>query len=205
MVTGPVGPVFLPLIIALGLVLLIACANVANLLIARCMARQHEFAVRAAIGANGSRLARQLIVEGAALSVLGCAFGFALAYFGLLAVHKLIPRSQEILLHWDRDHHSRRHRDSHDDAQILFRHYDESNGLCGFRGPFDQDRHYGLTDSATERVVAFRKTETAFLASTQRFSRICNTVVWQRSSFQAEATRRRLSCIISQNAAVFYQ
>jgi len=98
MVTGPVGPVFLPLIIALGLVLLIACANVANLLIARCMARQHEFAVRAAIGANGSRLARQLIVEGAALSVLGCAFGFALAYFGLLAVHKLppdtIPRSQ---------------------------------------------------------------------------------------------------------------
>jgi putative ABC transport system permease protein len=104
MLTGPVGPVFLALIIALGLVLLIASANVANLLIARCMARQHEFAVRAAIGASGSRLARQLIVEGAVLSALGCGFGFALAYLTLLAVHKLppdtIPRSAEISLHW---------------------------------------------------------------------------------------------------------
>jgi predicted permease len=104
MLTGPVGPVFLALIIALALVLFIACANVANLLIARCMARQHEFAVRAAIGANGSRLARQMVAEGAVLSALGCSFGFALAYCALAAVRKLppdaIPRSQAISLHW---------------------------------------------------------------------------------------------------------
>ncbi len=102
--TGPVGPVFLALAIALGLVLLIACANVANLLIARCLVRQHEFAVRAAMGASGSRLARQLIVEGAALSALGCSLGFALAYFAVVAVHKLpadtIPRGDEIAVRW---------------------------------------------------------------------------------------------------------
>jgi putative ABC transport system permease protein len=104
MLTGPVGPVFLALTVALGLVLLIACANVANLLIARCLVRQHEFAVRAAMGASGARLARQLIVEGAALSALGCGLGFALAYFAVVAVHKLppdtIPRAEEISVRW---------------------------------------------------------------------------------------------------------
>jgi predicted permease len=104
MLTGPVGPVFLALTVALGLVLLIACANVANLLIARCLVRQHEFAVRAAMGASGGRLARQLIVEGAALSALGCGLGFALAYFAVIAVHKLppdtIPRAEEIGVRW---------------------------------------------------------------------------------------------------------
>ena len=104
MLTGPVGPVFLALAIALGLVLLIACANVANLLIARCLVRQHEFAVRAAMGASSGRLARQLVVEGGVLSALGCGLGFALAYFAVLAVHKLpadtIPRGEEIAVRW---------------------------------------------------------------------------------------------------------
>ena len=104
LVAGSAAPVFLALSAALGFVLLIACANVANLLIARCLARQHEFAVRIAIGASRARLAGQLIVEGAALSAIGAGLGLGLAYLGLMAVHKLppdvIPRSEEIAIRW---------------------------------------------------------------------------------------------------------
>jgi putative ABC transport system permease protein len=102
--TGPVAPVFLALVVAVGLVLLIACANVANLLIARCLVRQQEFAVRAALGAGQWRLMRQLIVEGGLLSAVGCAIGFALAAFAIALVHKLppdiIPRTEDIGLRW---------------------------------------------------------------------------------------------------------
>jgi putative ABC transport system permease protein len=102
--TGPVAPVFIGLVVAVGLVLLIACANVANLLIARCLVRQQEFAVRAALGASPWRLMRQLIVEGALLSVFGCALGFALANFAIELVHRLppdtIPRAETIQLRW---------------------------------------------------------------------------------------------------------
>lgn len=104
LLTGPVRPVFIALMLALGLVLLIACANVANLLAARCIGRSQEFAVRAALGAGRMRLVRQLIVEGAVLSAAGCLFGFALAELAISAVHKLppdtIPRSSEISVHW---------------------------------------------------------------------------------------------------------
>jgi putative ABC transport system permease protein len=104
MLTGPVGPVFLALEIALVLVLLIACVNVANLLIARCLVRRHEFAVRAALGADRMRLVRQLIVEGGLLSALGCGIGLALAMLAVAAVHKLppdtIPRGDEIAVRW---------------------------------------------------------------------------------------------------------
>jgi predicted permease len=102
--TGPVAPVFLGLLVAVGLVLLIACANVANLLLARCLVRQQEFAVRAALGAGQWRLMQQLIAEGALLSFFGCAFGFALAAFAIALVHKLpvdtIPRAENIALRW---------------------------------------------------------------------------------------------------------
>lgn len=102
--TGPVAPVFLALVVAVGLVLLIACANVANLLIARCLVRQQEFAVRAALGAGQWRLIEQLVAEGGVLSALGCAFGFALAAFAITLVHKLppdtIPRAEDIQLRW---------------------------------------------------------------------------------------------------------
>ena len=102
--TGPVAPVFMALLVAVGLVLLIACANVANLLIARCLVRQQEFAVRAALGAGQWRLMRQLIVEGALLSAAGCALGFALADFAIALVHKLppdtIPRAEDIGIRW---------------------------------------------------------------------------------------------------------
>jgi predicted permease len=104
MLTGPVTPVFLALAVAVGLVLLIACANVANLLIARCLVRQQEFAVRAALGAGQWRLIRQMMVEGGLLSAVGCALGFALAAFAIALVHKLppdtIPRGENIHLRW---------------------------------------------------------------------------------------------------------
>ena len=104
MLTGSVRAVFLALVVALGLVLLIACGNVANLLIARCLGRQQEFAVRSALGAGQLRLVRQLFVEGGVISVLGCILGFGLAWFAVAAVHKLpqdtIPRGESIAIHW---------------------------------------------------------------------------------------------------------
>ena len=104
LMTGPVRPVFIALLVAVGLVLLIACANVANLLIARCLGRMQEFAVRSALGAGQFRLVRQLIVEGGLLSVAGCLAGFGLAWAVVLAVHKLppdtIPRGDDIGMRW---------------------------------------------------------------------------------------------------------
>jgi len=104
LLTGEVREVFAALIIALGLVLLIACGNVTNLLIARCLGRQQEFAVRAALGARQLRLVRQLFVEGGVLSLMGCVLGFGMAWLVVAAVHKLpadtLPRGEEIAVHW---------------------------------------------------------------------------------------------------------
>ncbi|HSM84858.1 MAG TPA: ABC transporter permease [Candidatus Limnocylindrales bacterium] len=102
--TGPVRPVFIALVIALALVLLIACANVTNLLVARCLGRSQEFAVRAALGAGKFRLVRQLIVEGGLISLLGSGVGFGLAAMAVALIHKLppgtIPRGDEIAVRW---------------------------------------------------------------------------------------------------------
>ena len=102
--TGPVKPVLYGLFGALALVLLIACANGSNLLIARCLGRQQEFAVRAALGASRMRLIRQMLSEGLTLSLLGCGVGAGLAQLAMLAVHKLpdgtIPRGESISIHW---------------------------------------------------------------------------------------------------------
>jgi putative ABC transport system permease protein len=102
--TGPVRPVLYALFGALGLVLLIACANVSNLLIARCLGRQQEFAVRSAMGASRMRLIGQMLSEGLLLSLLGCGGGVLLAQLAMFAVGKLpegtIPRGSSIALHW---------------------------------------------------------------------------------------------------------
>src|ERR1700728_744788 len=88
---GDAGEAFMLLLIASGVVLLIACANVANLLLIRGAARQRELAVRTALGATRAQLIRQLLIESLMLCGAGALAGLLIAFLGTAGLQALIP------------------------------------------------------------------------------------------------------------------
>ena len=101
-VIGDIGQMLWILLGTVGLVLLIACANVANLFLVRAEGRQQELAIHAALGASWRRITWELLSESLTLALLGGAVGLALAYFGIRALGAIapdgLPRIEEITI-----------------------------------------------------------------------------------------------------------
>ncbi len=103
-VIGDVGSVLWVVMATVGLVMLIACANLTNLLLVRAEARQQELAVKAALGAGGSRIARELLLESVTLGLVGGIAALGVAWAGLRLLVRTgpaeLPRLNEIGLDW---------------------------------------------------------------------------------------------------------
>jgi putative ABC transport system permease protein len=102
LITGPIRPMLLTLLAAVGVVVLIACANVANLMLVRASVREKELAIRAALGAGRMRLVLQMIGESLVLALAGGTAGILLAYFAIAPIQTLgtgsIPRVADITI-----------------------------------------------------------------------------------------------------------
>lgn len=123
LLVGDVGKTLWVLMGTLGFVLLIACANVANLLLVRAAARQHELAIRSALGAGWRQIARELLTESLVLGLLGGTVGLGLAYGGVRVLVAMAPA-----------HLPRLHEISIDSAVIVFTYFAAllTSALFGF-------------------------------------------------------------------------